>query len=193
MPRSGTLPGSGIDSDEELMARYAAGDGEAFAALFGRFEPRAYRYFLKRTGSAARAEDLYQELFLRLHRARDRYDPVRPFTPWFFQIAHRLLVDDYRRAFRNHEVGLGKLDPCSGRPGAESRLADSEEVAGLLGQLSHDERYVLVAAKVEGVAYAEIGERLGKSAGAVRKMASRAMRRLRDHAIEDVGLAAVGR
>lgn len=47
---------------------------------------------LKRTSSPQRAEDLYQELFLRIHRARDQFDSSRAFTPWFFQIAHRLLI-----------------------------------------------------------------------------------------------------
>ena len=60
------------EPDENLMARDAAGDAEAFDELFRRYEPRAYVFFLKRTGSPQRAEDLYQELFLRIHRARDR-------------------------------------------------------------------------------------------------------------------------
>jgi len=74
-------------SDETLMARYADGDARAFGELFRRYEPRAYASFLKRTASPERAQDLYQELFLRIHRARDRYDAERPFAPWLFQIA----------------------------------------------------------------------------------------------------------
>lgn len=165
--------------DELLMARYADGDAEAFEELFRRFEPRAFAYFLRRTGSRERAQDLYQDLFLRIHRARDSYDPGRPFTPWFFQIANRLLVDDHRRAFRGREVALDDREPRSARTGSEAEVANREHLAQLLEGLSAEERYVVVSAKVEGLGYAELADQLGKSADAVRKLASRALQRLR--------------
>lgn len=171
--------------DETLMARYAAGDVEAFEALFQRYEPRAYVFFLRRTGCAERAQDLYQELFLRIHRARGRYDPSQPFTPWFFRIANRLLVDDYRRAYRNHEVPLEGPEPRAARPGSEDVVADREHAAQLLDALSPEERYVVLSAKVEGIDYSELAEHLGKSVGAVKKMASRAIQRLRATAPPD--------
>jgi len=165
--------------DELLMARYARGDADAFDDLFRRYEPRAYAFFLRRTGSRERSQDLFQQLFLRIHRARDRYDPSRPFSPWFFQIANRLLVDDHRRAFRSHEVPIGEREPRAEQCGAEAHLAHHEDAARLLGALSPEERYVVLSAKVEGIGYAELAEHLGKSADAVKKMASRALQRLR--------------
>lgn len=160
------------------MARYADGDTEAFDELFRRYEPRAYAFFLRRTGSPERAEDLYQDLFLRIHRARDRYDAGRPFAPWLFQIAQRLLVDDVRRAHRSHEVGF-EQEARAEHASSEASLGDRELLGRALAALSADERRVLVASKLEGVGYPEIAARLGKSAVAVRKLASRAMRRLR--------------
>lgn len=161
------------------MARYAAGDGEAFDELFRRHEARAHAFFLRRTGSPERAEDLYQELFLRIHRARERYDPTRPFTPWFFQIANRLLVDDRRRAFRSREVPVGDRDLRAEGPRSDEQLADRERIARLLEALSPGERYVVLQAKIEGVGYPELARHLGRSADAVKKMASRAIQRLR--------------
>ena len=64
------------------MERYVDGDSTAFDELFRRYEPRAFSYFLRRTGSPDRAQDLYQDLFLRIHRARDTYDSRRSFAPW---------------------------------------------------------------------------------------------------------------
>ncbi len=101
--------------DETLMERYVEGDAVAFDELFRRYERRAFAFFARRTRSADRAEDLYQELFLRIHRARHAYDPRRPFAPWLFQIAHHLLIDDKRRAFRNHEVPLDESALTLGR------------------------------------------------------------------------------
>lgn len=161
------------------MERYANGDGPAFDELFGRYEPRAFAYFLKRTRCPDRAQDLYQELFLRVHRARHVYDPRRAFAPWFFQIAHRLLVDDVRRAYRSQEIGLDEEPACAPRAAATDCVAEREHLARILGELSDCERFVLVSAQSEGVGYPELAARLGKSVEAVRKIASRAAQRLR--------------
>jgi len=167
------------DSDETLMGRYASGSAEAFEELFRRYEHRAYTFFLRRTGSGQRAEDLYQELFLRIHRARARYDPCRPFPPWFFQIANRLLVDDHRRAFRTREVPISEREPRAEQLGSEDELVARERAERALASLSSEERYVLLSAKVEGIGYPELAGQLGKSVEAVRKIASRAVQRLR--------------
>jgi RNA polymerase sigma-70 factor (ECF subfamily) len=171
------------------MGRYANGDDEAFDELFRRYEPQAYAFFLRRTRSPERARDLYQELFLRIHRARHRYDPARPFTPWFFQIAHHLLVDDCRRAHRSHELALEDRELPAGQPGSEEALGDREHLAEVLDALSPVERYVLVASKVDGIAYSDLAADLGKSADAVKKLASRAMQRVRA-ALPGMALAA---
>ncbi len=163
--------------DEILMEHYADGDARAFEELFRRFETRAYSYFIKRTGSPERARDLYQELFFRIHRARHNYDAARAFRPWFFQIAHRLWVDDQRRAYRAREVAIGEHEPSG--TGSRDEVADRELLGQILDSLSAEERYVLVSAKVEGIAYSKLARDLGKSADAVKKMASRALQRLR--------------
>lgn len=165
--------------DEAVMARYADGDEQAFAELFRRYEPRAYAYFLRRTGAPERAEDLYQELFLRIHRARDDFDPARPFAPWLFQIAHRLLVDALRRAHRSHEVSIENGEWACERSGTEERLADRELLERALEGLSDEERHIVLSSKLDGVGYPELAAQLGKSAAAVRKAASRAFARLR--------------
>jgi RNA polymerase sigma-70 factor (ECF subfamily) len=161
------------------MRQYADGDGDAFDELFRRYESRAFSYFVKRTGSRERAEDLYQELFLRIHRGRDSYDPTRSFTPWFFQIAHRLLVDDQRRAYRSHEVPIGDRETRSKRASSGDEVADREQLGRILEGLSPAERYVLVSSKGEGIGYPELAAQLGKSVDAIKKMASRAMQRVR--------------
>ncbi len=169
----------GAESDERLMARYADGCGEAFEELFARYERRAYGFFLSRTRSRERAQDLYQELFLRVHRARDRFDPTRPFAPWFFQIARRLLVDDHCLVYRSREVSIDDRPVASTQSDSEELLATSEQITDALAILSSEERLVVLAAKGEGVGYDELAIRLGRSAVAVRKMASRAVKRMR--------------
>jgi len=171
---------SGV-ADEVLMERYVGGDATAFDELFRRYEPRAFSYFFRRTGSRDRAQDLYQDLFLRIHRARDAYDSRRSFSPWFFQIAHRLLIDDQRRAYRSQELSLEERQPeaAAGTWGQVSAVSERDQLARLLDGLSTNEWHVLVRAKVEGVSYAVIADQLGKSVDAVKQVASRAVRRLR--------------
>ena len=169
--------------DEILMERYVDGDAAAFDQLFRRYERRAYAYFARRTRSPDRAQDLYQELFLRVHRARLAYDPKRAFAPWFFQIAHRLLVDDARRAFRSREVPFDEQDASLAAGGARDVVADRQQLALALSELSEGERSILLAAKGAGVGYAEIARRLGKSVDAVKKSASRTLLRLQRSAL----------
>jgi len=161
------------------MERYANGDGDAFQELFHRHERRVYAYFVRRTGCEQRARDLYQELFLHLHRARVTYDASRPFAPWFFRIARHLVVDERRRTARRPEVPLGELERPSGALDAEQVFGDAECASSVVAGLSPVERHVLLAAKVDGRGYAEIAREIGKSVVAVKKLASRAMLRLR--------------
>jgi RNA polymerase sigma-70 factor (ECF subfamily) len=181
--------------DEFLMALYAQGDGQAFDALFARYESRAYGFILRRIRSESRAADLYQELFLRIHRARASYDPSRPFAPWFFQIARRLVIDELRRCGRRQEEALeeerapGFAMDSSGEAEPERHAACHEQAQAVLGELSEVERYVLVSAKVEGRGYAELAAELGKSVVAIKKLASRAMQRLRAAQESTVGTA----
>lgn len=165
--------------DETLMELYAAGNGEAFDELFRRFEAPAYAFFLRRTASPECARDLYQELFLRIHRARDSYDPGRPFTPWFFQIARNLLIDDRRRAYRSLEVGLGDRDLTSDQTPSDEQVAARRDFGDALAALSAAERYILVSSSIHGVGYSQLAAELGKSIDAVKKAASRALQRIR--------------
>lgn len=169
------------ESDERLMERYATGDADAFAMLFERYEQRVYRFFVTRTRSEERAWDLYQDLFLRLHRFRQTYRAGAPFAPWFFQIARRVLLDDLRRNRSSREVPLESEIALSASIGAEAehRVADVEQAEQLLSRLSPEQGLVLLAEKVEGLGCAEIAERLGKSVAAVKQVASRALRKLR--------------
>jgi RNA polymerase sigma-70 factor (ECF subfamily) len=166
-------------SDGELMGLYAHGSHRAFEELFRRYEGRAHGYFLRRVRCEARARDLYQDLFLRLHRFRHGYDPSRPFEPWFFHIAHGVLVDDWRRRHRQAEVGLEVAGLVSPAPDPEQRAAARSESERQLERLSEEEIRILVDAKVFGLEYSEIAAALSKSVAAVKQIASRSLRRLR--------------
>jgi RNA polymerase sigma factor (sigma-70 family) len=170
--------------DSRLMELYARGSEAAFEELFHRYEGRAYGYFLRRVASEARARDLYQELFLRLHRFRGSYDPGRPFEPWFFQVARSVMVDEWRQQRRRAEVALDEADLRSQDGDAEGVVAAREEAERALRTLSPEQARILVDAKVRGLEHGEIAAALSKSVDAVKQAASRSLRQLREaHAL----------
>ena len=193
MPHSTRRSALSEASDEILMERYVDGSAAAFDELFRRYEPRAFAYFLSRTRCADRAQDLYQELFLRIHRARRTYDPARSFAPWFFQIAHRLLIDDQRRVYREQALSLEARRSDLDLAIASDPVSERDHLAQVLDGLSADERHVLICAKGEGIGYAELAAQLGKSADSVKKMASRAVQRLRAAPLAPGRVVAQGR
>jgi RNA polymerase sigma-70 factor (ECF subfamily) len=164
-------------SDDALMSRYARGDPAAFDQLFARYERRAYGFFLARVRSPERAADLFQELFLRVHRGRETFRPEGRFAPWFFGVARRVLVDDFRRRGPPLE-GLGE-ELAARASDPERAFQVRESLAVLQAELSEEEQTILVAAKGAGADLATIAGRLGRTTTAVRQIVSRATRRLR--------------
>ncbi len=165
--------------DEMLMELYARGDVEAFQELFRRYERRAYSFFWKRTRSADRTADLFQDLFLRVHRFRETYRSEFRFASWFFQVADNVFMDHLRLQFRLREETIDDRKELSVPANAEWCVSNREAVEFALAGLSDEQTRVLVAAKVEGFEYPEVAEALGKSVDAVKQLASRTLRRLR--------------
>lgn len=84
-------------SDEELMRRYRDGDTRAFDALYARHKGPLYRYLYRLCAPAAVAEELFQEVWLNVIRARGAYEARAKFTTWLYRLAHHRLIDHYRR------------------------------------------------------------------------------------------------
>jgi RNA polymerase sigma-70 factor (ECF subfamily) len=172
-------------SDEALMLGYARGDPIAFEQLFARYERRAYGFFLARVRSPERAADLFQELFLRIHRGRGTFREEGRFDAWFFRVARHVLADDLRRRGPPLEA-LGE-DLATGERGPERELQLGEALAALGAELSEEERTILVSAKGVGEDLPTIARRLGRTSAAVRQIVSRATRRLRAKRSEVTG------
>ena len=170
-------------SDEILMAAYQAGNEAAFGELFARHSGSVYGFLVRRVGDRALADDLYQEAFLRLHRARATYDSRRPFRAWLFGIVHNLVTDTYRSRGRVPEtVAEAPADRGTEVPSPERVVTARETAATLqeaIRQLSDDEATALLLARVEGLDYDEIGDVLGRSAAATKQLAYRALKRVR--------------
>ena len=182
------------------MAAYQGGSQAAFEELFDRYAGSVYGFLVRRLGDVALTEDLHQEAFLRLHRARKSYDPSRPFRAWLFSIVHNLLNDALRmrkrspfaerRSERSNPSSDEKLEqPCGGPPEAADDKASPERILAAresgralsraLSALPADEATVLILARFEGLSYDDIGSVVGRSPTATRQLAYRALKRVR--------------
>jgi len=84
-------------SDERLMLAYRDGDAKAFESLYRRYRGALHRYLAHQCGNPAYAEELYQDIWIKVVNARADYEPLARFPTWLFRIAHHRLLDHYRK------------------------------------------------------------------------------------------------
>ncbi|MEO0577337.1 MAG: sigma-70 family RNA polymerase sigma factor [Pseudomonadota bacterium] len=96
------------DDDIALMQRYAAGDATAFDPLYRRHNDAVFRYLLRLSANAATAEELAQDVWTKLIRARERYRPTAQFRTYLFRIAHNAFIDRTRRMRGREETLLAE-------------------------------------------------------------------------------------
>lgn len=109
-------------SDERLMLAYQAGDGGAFEELYGRWRGRLFRYLLHQCGDKARAEELYQDVWLKVVGARHHYEVAAKFSTWLFRIAHNRLIDHWRASGRQATESLSSYADDDDGPPPDERL-----------------------------------------------------------------------
>jgi RNA polymerase sigma-70 factor, ECF subfamily len=90
------MPASAAPGDEDLMLAYAAGDAAAFDTLYARHKGGVYRYLLRQCRQGGVADELFQDVWMNLIRARATYIPTAKFNTWLYRLAHNRLIDYYR-------------------------------------------------------------------------------------------------
>ena len=137
--------GSG-PADEELMLSYGSGDGRGFDTLYRRHRGALFRFLLRQVSDVAMAEELFQDVWMRVIDSRKRYRPSAKFTSWVFSIAHNRLMDHYRASGRAKFLAQDE---------AEAALADlpSRELPAdaLIDRKRAAERLFAALARLPGV------------------------------------------
>lgn len=187
------------DPDVRLMLEVRAGNAAAFEELVLRYQDRLLTILEHLVGNHHQAEDLTQEVFLRVYRARKTYQPGAKFSTWLFRIAHHVALNALRDQGRRREVSLdrGPSPDLSGVSRTQleevaqassgaipARRLDRTElqqiVRSALDRLNDRQRLAVLLSKFEGMSYAEIAEVMGLSASAVKSLLSRARAALRE-------------
>ncbi len=175
-----SLAGSGPDW-MDLMTRYQEADSEATARLIAFASPLLYRFLASQLGSRSEAEDLLQEVWLKVHRARHTYRPGEPVLPWLYAIARHVRVDNYRKRRRvsAHETAMEILPEPVFHPGAATQAHSAPAWETLLAELPESQREVVTLLKVNELSLEEVARVTSSTVGAVKQKAHRAYERLR--------------
>ncbi len=183
-------PPASTKDDHELVAALRNGDERAFAELYLRYYDRIVVYVRGMVRDHARAEDVTHDVFLSALRRMRETDRTIAFKPWIYEIARNACIDQFRRARRTEEVSLeadAGLRPADiGRLASPERTPDAavdqrqqiSNLQGAFGGLSESHHEILVLRELEGLSYAEIGDRMGLSRPSVESLLFRARRRL---------------
>ena len=171
---------SGDDTLESLMARYIAGDGEAFDELYTRTSQRVFAFHMVMTRERSRAEDLTQTTFLKLHRARVGYRPGSPVIPWLMAIARNVFLDHARKRTRAHVRLTSSGDiPDVLDPKNPPVIGLKEAIDSAVDKLSPRQREAFVLTKHTGLSPRDAARVLGTSETAVKLRVHRAYVALR--------------
>ena len=166
------------------MLAFQAGDRAAFESLFRRHTPALVSFLARMVKDRGRAEELAQEVFIRIYNARERYEARARFSTWMFGIAHNLALNDLDRAYRRRErplePGARELgaDPAPGPDQQLDARRAGERLENALAKLPERQRAALLLRSNEGLAYDEIAEALGVSRSSVKSLIHRARERL---------------
>jgi RNA polymerase sigma-70 factor (ECF subfamily) len=174
----------------DLMQRYCDGEAGAFRELYALVAPRLLGYLLKMARERALADDLLQQTFLKVHRARGSYVRGADPLPWIYAIAHRTFIDEARKSKRAvvrvggdddlPEVAAGLTGESDDR--RDDGRGDPELVSATLDALAAlptQQREAVVLTKLDGKSVAEAAEIAGTTVGAMKVRAHRGYEALR--------------
>ncbi len=180
-----------MSDDAEWMSRFQAGDKEAYNKLVSLYYPMIYNYFCSMTYDKHLAEDITQEVFIKLYKFRDQYQPVKTFKAFLFTIARNAYIDYYRKVKRkpefSYDVDVGEKkysDLFESENSDPSEPIDASErierIMNAVHKLPDILRDVFVLSEIEGLKYSEIAEILNIPVGTVKSRMFNALKNLRE-------------
>jgi RNA polymerase sigma-70 factor (ECF subfamily) len=177
-------------SDEELMLGYRDGDAAAFDVLYARHKGGLYRYLQRQCRNAAAAEELFQDVWMNLIRARASYTVQAKFTTYLYRLAHNRLIDHYRK---NSQAAISSFEDMEGA--ALEDLADERaqppdvahdsrqqalRLLELLAELPEAQREAFLLQQEGGMSVEEIARATGVNRETAKSRLRYAMARLRE-------------
>jgi RNA polymerase sigma-70 factor (ECF subfamily) len=177
-----------VAADSDLISRAAGGDATAFQALVERHRAMVYRVAYQFAGNHHDAEDIAQEVFIKVYRSLDRFRQDAQLTSWLYRIVMNACIDHRRRTLPGPAAPFGEeaeqrlLNTPEDAPGPEQRAYAGElgeVLESEIARLPQGQRLVFVMRHHQGLKLCEIAEALGLAEGTVKRQLHSAVHRLR--------------
>jgi RNA polymerase sigma-70 factor (ECF subfamily) len=178
---------------EELMARIAKGDNDAFEILVNRHQTSVLNLIYRFIGDRTQAKDLAQEVFIRVWQSAKTYKPDAKFTTWLYRVTANLCFNELKSSRRKKWFSFNRSDQdgkrtfeetvADGAPSAEDLLLEKErsrQISDALQSLPDNQRMALVLKRYDELSYQEIAQIIGCSVSAVESLLIRAKRTLQE-------------
>lgn len=171
-------------SDEDLMLSYATGDAAAFEVLYLRHKGPVYRYMLRLCRNEAVAEELFQEVWMKLIKARENYVATAKFTTYLYKLAHNQFIDHYRkqtvRIVEDQSVDADDVGQTVNNPEQQAQTNQAfGKLVELVEALPNEQREVFLLREEAGMSLPEIAETLGINNEAAKSRLRYAIAKLR--------------
>lgn len=164
--------------DEDVMLQVREGVGEMLAVLFDRYQVPLFNFYCRLTSNRSVSEDLVQDVFFRMLKYRQSYQPGTPFRAWMYQIARNVRLDHHRK----HPAAIPyepEMSPAVNSADMVEAGQQNELLQKALLMLPEDKREVLVLSRFQELKHEEIAGMLGCEVGTVKVRVHRALRELR--------------
>ncbi len=161
-------------SDEQLMKLYQNGDESAFQVLYHRHSAKIYGFLSKRLGNKEKVAEVYQEVFIKIHKSKSLYKEDLPLLPWIFTITKTVMLDDLRKDKKIQTVELEDL------PAPASENDSGPDVLKHLNKLPEVQKQALEMRYVSDSTFEQIAETLNLKPTNVRQVISRGLKKLRE-------------
>jgi len=182
-----------LPPSEELMARIAEGDEDAFEILVNRHQTSILNLVYRFIGDRTQAKDLAQEVFLKVWQSAQNYEPKAKFTTWIYRITANLCFNELKSARRKKWFSFNRSNEdgdhtfeetlSDSAPSAEDLLLEKErsrQISDALQSLPDNQRMAVVLKRYEDLSYQEIAQIIGCSVSAVESLLVRAKRTLQE-------------
>jgi len=174
-------------TDELIMEAVKNGDLEQASVLFERYHKRIFNFLARMALDRDLAEDLTQNVFLRLIKYRSSYREGNRFQSWIYQVARNVFSDHYQ-AQKNRREGFIDIEKMSDRMGDPEEAAEQDEQERILhrsmAMLSDEQRELLVLTRFQKMKYEEVAVIMETSVSNIKVKVHRAIARLREHYFE---------
>jgi RNA polymerase sigma factor (sigma-70 family) len=176
-----------LPTDEQIMEAVKNGDLQQAAVLFDRYHKRIFNFLARMTMDRDMAEDLTQNVFLRMIRYRSSYREGNKFMPWIYQLARNIFSDHYQ-ASKNKHTGFLDVEKMGDKmaDNEESKMQDDREelLQRSMARLNEEQRELLVLTRFQHLKYEEVATMLDTTVANIKVKVHRAIGKLREHYFE---------